>query len=254
MLHFRCNICGENSQIETQLLTREFPSCHACGSTARTRATMRVLSISLFGRCLALPDFPESQEITGLGMTDSEGYACALRKKFHYLNTYYHQEPRLDISSKEVPSDLIGSADFIISSEVFEHVIPPVSLAFENVWKMLKPGGAFILTVPYGTQPDTIEHFPELNEFEIIEENGSYSLRNVTKDGTLQEFGDLVFHGGPGSTLEMRVFAEAALPKHLQSAGFEAIEVHRTPDLAHGIAWPEPWSFPISAIKPASHT
>ncbi len=97
--------------------------------------------------------------------------------------------------------------DFIISSDVFEHVVPPVSRAFENVWKMLKPGGVFVLTVPYGAQRETVEHFPELNEFSIVERDGSFVLRNKTRTGVLQEFNDLVFHGGPRTTLEMRVFS-----------------------------------------------
>ena len=118
--------------------------------------------------------------------------------------------------------------------------------------KCSSQGGIFVLTVPYGTQAETIEHFPELYDFTIIADNGSYRLKNVTRSGEVQEFHDLVFHGGPGSTLEMRVFAEAALLRHLTEAGFEAITVHRTPDLPHGIWWPEPWSFPLSARRPMS--
>jgi len=184
-------------------------------------------------------------------MTDWEGYAVKLAEKFNYRNTYYHEEPRLDISAASIASELMEN-DFIISSEVFEHVAPPVSRAFENVWKMLKPRGVLVLTVPYGTQAETIEHFPELNEFSIVEKEGSFVLRNKTKGGIVQEFNDLVFHGGPGSTLEMRVFAENALIQHLNDAGFADVKVHRTADLVHGIWWPEPWAFPISGRKTRS--
>ena len=118
---------------------------------------------------------------------------------------------------------------------------------------MLKPGGVLVLTVPYGTWTETIEHFPELYDFTIIADDGSYRLENVTRSGEVQEFHDLIFHGGPGSTLEMRVFAEAPLLQHLTEAGFEAITVHRTPDLPHGIWWPEPWAFPFSARRPKTN-
>ncbi|MFZ0917863.1 MAG: methyltransferase domain-containing protein [Candidatus Udaeobacter sp.] len=182
-------------------------------------------------------------------MTDWEGYAVKLAEKFDYQNTYYHQEPRLDIAAANVASNFMGK-DFIISSDVFEHVTPPVSRAFENVWKMLKPGGVFILTVPYGTQQETVEHFPELNEFSVVERDGSFLLRNKTRTGILQEFNNLVFHGGPGATLEMRIFSETALIQHLKDAGFTNIKVHRVADLVHGIWWPEPWAFPMSARKP----
>jgi SAM-dependent methyltransferase len=197
-----------------------------------------------------LPEFPVKKELRGLGMTDSEGYAQRLAEKFSYENTYLHQEPYLDISATEVAPERMESSDFVISSEIFEHVVPPVARAFQNTFEILKPDGIFILTVPYGLNSETVEHFPDLNDYTIIEENGSYRLRNVTRSGEVQEFRNLVFHGGPGSTLEMRVFAEARLVQHLTEAGFEAITVHRAPDLAHGIWWPEPWAFPISARKP----
>lgn len=190
------------------------------------------------------------KELRGLGMTDSEGYAKRFAEKFSYENTYLHQEPYLDISASEIAPERLGSSDFIISSEIFEHVAPPVQKAFQNTFKMLKPGGVFVLTVPYGLDAETVEHFPDLNDYTIIEENGSYRLHNVTTAGVVQEFHDLVFHGGPGSTLEMRIFCEAALLEHLKGAGFEAITVYREPDLPHGIWWPERWAFPISARKP----
>jgi SAM-dependent methyltransferase len=250
-LRFYCNICSKPSLTDVLLLTREGATCQTCRSTARARAIIRVLSTELFGDSLLLPDFPRRPEIRGLGMTDWKGYAEKLAEKFDYRNTYYHREPKLDISAASIASELMAN-DFIISSEVFEHVVPPVSRAFENVWKMLKPGGVLVLTVPYGTQETTVEHFPELNEFSIVEKDSAFVLRNKTKAGVVQEFNDLVFHGGPGSTLEMRVFAENALIQHLKDAGFADIKVHQTADLVHGIWWPEPWAFPISGRKTKS--
>ena len=249
---FECNICGQRCLVAIDQLQREVASCEACGSSPRARAIIRALSLELFGQNFILRDFPESRRISGLGMTDWEGYAVRLAEKFRYTNTYYHQEPKLDISSPEVPESLVQSSDFIISSEIFEHVVPPVRRAFENTFKLLKPGGVLVLTVPYGTQAETVEHFPDLYDFTIIADTGSYRLENVTRSGDVQEFHDLIFHGGPGSTLEMRVFAEAALLRHLSEAGFEAVTVHRTPDFPHGIWWPELWSFPLSARRPKS--
>ena len=185
-------------------------------------------------------------------MTDSERCASPLAQKLGYRNTYYHQEPRLDIAAEELPAELVGSCDFVISSEVLEHVPPPVQRAFDNVARLLRPGGSFILTVPYGTQPSTVEHFPNLADFEVLEENGDYVLRNRAADGTIEHYRDLVFHGGPGATLEMRVFSEASIIEHLLAAGLTDINVHRTPDFVHGVFWPESWSLPISARKPKS--
>jgi SAM-dependent methyltransferase len=249
-LCFLCNVCGEVCLINGEELRREQVSCLRCNSSPRIRAIVRVLSLELLGQNLALPEFPTKKELCGLGTTDSEAYAKQLAEKFSYENTYLHQEPCLDISAAEVAPERLESSDFVISSEVLEHVKPPVSVAFANVYRILKPGGLFVLTVPYAPQQETIEHFPELNEFTLIEQSGSYKLRNVTQQGVVREFSGLVFHGGPGSTLEMRVFGEKALLSHLESAGFEEVKVHHTCDFRHGIWWPEPWSLPISARKP----
>lgn len=250
-LNFRCNLCGESVTAPMTAFGREQPSCAACSSTGRERAIIRALSLELFEADLAIPDFPLRPDLRGFGLSDSGRYATALAQKLGYENTFYHQEPRLDIAAETLPARLIESVDFIISSEVFEHVLPPVSQAFENVFQILKPGGVFVLTVPYGLQPATIEHFPELNDFTVIANGGGAPfLRNVTRDGVIEEFRNLVFHSGDGSTLEMRVFCEADLLRQLEAAGFKAIQIHRTPDFSRGICWPEPWSFPISARKP----
>ena len=198
-------------------------------------------------------DFPHRKNLRGLGLTDWEGYSSALAEKFDYINTYFDQEPRLDISATEIPPERHSAYDFIISSEVFEHVVAPVERAFQNVITMLKPGGVFILTVPYGLQSETIEHFPELHDFSIVEHGGQFELHNITKTGVKQSFKELVFHGGPGSTLEMRVFAQSDLLRHLTGAGFENITTYATPDFSHGIWWPEPWSWPITSRKPNHH-
>ena len=188
----------------------------------------------------------------GLGLTDSENYASRLAQKFDYHNTYLHQEPYLDITA-ELSSDQLGSYDFVISSEIFEHVRPPVARAFENVFRLLRPGGLFILTVPYGLQPETIEHFPELHDFSVAEVDGKHVLTNITRGGAVQKFDRLVFHGGPGTTLEMRVFAECDIIRHLTSVGFLNVAIHREPLFQFGIWWPQQWSRPISARKPKAN-
>ena len=124
-LLFYCNICGKLSLTDVRRLDRETPTCQACHSNARVRAVIQVLSTELFRENLLLPDFPTRREIHGLGMTDWEGYAVKLSGKFDYQNTYYHEEPRLDIAAASIAPEFMGK-DFIISSDVFEHVVPPV--------------------------------------------------------------------------------------------------------------------------------
>ncbi len=249
MFAFQCNLCGADCQFELDRLDRETVSCPSCNSTPRTRAIVHLLGQKLLGQSIPLPQFPIRRSLSGLGMTDSENYAAGLAQKFTYQNTYFHKHPYLDIAAELKPEQL-GSYDFVISSEVFEHVVPPVALAFANVFRLLKLGGLLIFTAPYGEQSETIEHFPDLHDFTIAELDRNYTLTNLTREGTMQKFDHLVFHGGPGKTLEMRIFAESDLLRHLGAAGFSEIEIHRQPCLQYGIWWTRPLSLPISARRP----
>jgi len=202
--------------------------------------------MELFGRSLCVEDFPdEARELKGMGMSDSEKYASRLSRKFRYTNTFYHQEPKFDVQNP--PNDLDGRFNFVISSDVFEHVAPPVEQAFKNLHDIFASGGILIFTVPFGIEGETIEHFPDLYDYRIEKKADEYTLRNCTKDGRIQEFHDLCFHGGPGSTLEMRLFSESDICKHLADAGFSSIRVHREPAFEWGIYWNAPWSVPVTA-------
>jgi SAM-dependent methyltransferase len=198
---------------------------------------------------MAIPDWPANMAIKGVGLSDWHGYASRLPRKVDYINTYFHTEPYLDICRP--PAEYTGAFDFVISTEVYEHVPPPVSRAFEATYKILKPGGAFIFTVPFTNQPDTLEHFPDLNRFEIVKIDDDFVMVNKKTDGTYELHTKLVFHGGPGTTLEMRVFSRNAVLKHLQAAGFKNFEVMDQPYLEMGIIHNHPWSLPIVARKPA---
>jgi SAM-dependent methyltransferase len=210
-IEFRCNICGKTSQTPLSVVNnREAPSCTHCYSSLRMRSVVRALSLALFGESLAIPEFPKDKNILGLGMSDWEGYALPLAEKLGYTNTFYHENPRLDIMNLSGWPE--NNYDFVISSDVFEHIPPPVSIAFENVCQLLKPGGVFIFTVPFTKTGITQEYFPELHDYRIVTtEDGKRILVNCTRDGREQAFDNLVFHGGDGFTLEMRLFSEPCL-------------------------------------------
>jgi SAM-dependent methyltransferase len=121
------------------------------------RAMIHLLSQALFGRGIALFDFPIRKDIRGIGLSDWIGYAAPLAQKLNYTNTFYHQEPRLDIT--DIDPSLEETLDFLIATDVFEHIAPPISVAFENSHKLLKPTGVFILTVPYGKDAVPVQDF-----------------------------------------------------------------------------------------------
>jgi SAM-dependent methyltransferase len=252
-LHFCCNICGHMNLAPMASLQREEPSCAKCSSTVRMRGIVHALSVALFGKSLSLPNFPERKSIFGKGMSDWDGYAKPLSKKLSYINTFYHKEPHLDIT--QIASKDLNSLDFIVSSDVFEHVAPPVSVAFKNARKMLRDNGVFVFSVPYTLEVETIEHFPNLYEFKIKNRGDTRVLVNRTREGDLEEFEDLVFHGGEGETLEVRVFSRNDLLKELHEAGFEDVEIMSEPYFEHGVYWPKPWSLPIIArcSSPVAH-
>lgn len=246
-LIFQCNICSAKCAIPLGALDREAGHCGACDSKMRFRSVVHHLSIGLFGESLAIRDFPPaSRLLSGIGMSDSPRLAAPLERRLRYRNTFYHQQPRLDIQSPA--AEHFGAYDFVISSDVFEHVDPPVENAFVNLRRLLKPGGLLVFTVPFAMQGDTVEHFPELHQYTIEDRGGSFVLVNTTVDGRRQEHANLVFHGGPGSTLELRLFSESSLRRNLESAGFGKIEFHREPCFKWGIYWKAPWSVPVTAV------
>ncbi len=242
---FRCNLCGTRNAVALAALDRESPSCAGCGSSVRLRAMAHLLVTELFGEPAILPELPVRRDLVGIGLSDDLSYARPLARKLRYRNTWFHAEPRLDIA--DVPAALEGRHDFLLASDVFEHVTPPVGRAFVNARRLLKPGGVFVFSVPYSLEDETVEHFPELHDFRLYEEWGSWRLRNRTVGGRVQVFDRLVFHGGPGSTLEMRLFSRAGLEREFAAAGFAQLRLAAEPYLPFGIVWPQPWSIPMVA-------
>jgi SAM-dependent methyltransferase len=191
--------------------------------------------MELFGRSLPLKSFPRSKHVRGMGLSDALLFSKVFSKRFDYQNTCYHREPRFDIMTPNTGS----SFDFVIASEIFEHVPPPVQRAFDNLARLLKPGGIAVFSSPWESEGESVEHFPELYDWQLVNLTSGYVLLNRTADSRLQTFDHLVFHGGPGNTLEMRVFSKEGLLAHCQAAGFEVEFAEDNADL--GIVW-EPWS------------
>lgn len=246
---FKCNLCGSDATIPYDKIHREGGACTSCGSNVRFRSLVYALSKTLFGKPLVISDFPDSKKIVGIGMSDAEHYADRLEKKFSYTNHFYHTEPFLDIT--DVSDDMHESCDFIISSDVFEHVLPPRSTAFENTFKILKPGGVFIFSVPYSDLPNTVEYYPDLHNYHVIDFEGRKLLINQTKGGKVELFDGLFWHGGEGSTLELRVFSKDDVIYLLEKSGFENITIYDEDVEEFGIyKRKQTHSFIITAEKP----
>jgi len=244
---FQCNICGGSSDEDPRRFNREKPTCAACGSSLRSRSLTYLLSLELFGAGIPLPSFPTLKEVCGLGLSDWEGYARRLAEKFDYRNTFFHQAPRFDINDPPAGSD--GQYDFITAAEIFEHVPPPAAAAIANAFRLLKPAGVLVMSVPWLLDGETREHFPNLYHFEVVNLGGAPVLVNRRSDGGVEVFDSLSFHGGHGSTVEMRVFTLPSLLDNLRAAGFAEIKILREEEPRYGIVRVEDYSLPIAARK-----
>jgi SAM-dependent methyltransferase len=215
MIEFTCNVCGSRNAVAE--FAAEPASC-ACGSNVRTRALIHLLSMELVGRNLILADFPSLKSVRALGMSDKGCYASILQEKFDYRNTFYEREPQFDFSKPHI--DLYGTLDFVLSADVLKHVAPRVETTLTEVYRLLKPHGFLVATVPCSSGEMLREHYPDLHEYRILPLGGTPVLVNRRRDGHLEVTDELAFHGGVGATLEMRQFTVPALYEELLASRF----------------------------------
>lgn len=239
---FFCNCCLAFRGVTVTLDLREGLVCPSCGLNSRQRAILiaaqRITRRKLFRK----------KSFSIVGVSDGVPIESAFKVRFRgkYKNFEFHTQPYLDITN--VDSVLESSADIVTCSEVLEHVQPPINLAFDGLYKLLKPGGWLILSVPHrGPNALHEEHFPVMTNSELINEP-IQKLRGTDLDGNKREFTELVFHGGAGSTLEYRVFSETSLRDNLENSGFKNIKAQSDARII-GCLW-EPWSRVWAAQKP----
>ena len=244
-LDYTCNVCGAACCSETEELGRETASCKTCKSTVRMREVAYLASVALFGTGLPIPNMPVRPQLRGIGLSDWWEYANRLAHRITYTNSWFHQEPRLDIT--DVPDHQAGQYDLVISTDVFEHVMPPVQLAFDGAARLLKRGGALVVTVPWQDDRDTLEHYPDAVDYKVVEVGGRHEVDLVLAGEVRRRVTDPCFHGGPGSTLEMRLFSLPGILEGLGRAGFRSVRVLRTDVLEFGIRHPSDLSLPLLA-------
>ena len=213
----------------------------------RFRAILLALSRALFGMDLKVLDFPSLDSVRGFGISDSEIYSGRLKSHFSYTNTCFDREPSFDLTRPDEKE--FGRNDFVICSDVLEHVPQPLDAALRTLAALLKPAGVLILTAPYTLDESTLEHFSGLHETGLAEIGGKTVLVNRAADGGYQVFDRLVFHGGQGSTLEMRVFSEADLRAMLMAAGLSNVRFETSGNREFGVVFSGPCSLPIVASR-----
>ena len=232
-----CSICFRITKTINNLNSREGTNCGHCNSTSRDRQIVYQLHRNVIKRKFIRP----FDEFKIIGVSDGYLVSKILTKIYrkNYTNYKYTEDPKLDI--KKVPEELFGIADFLICSEVLEHVAPPVEEAFLGLFNLLKNKGKLIFSVPHTDNTHQhIEHFPETLIYNLEEEETSKKLIGVSTLGDEFVFENLVFHGGDGFTIEFRIFSENSVISNLEKVGFHNLLKVNNKRLI-GAVW-EPWS------------
>jgi O-antigen biosynthesis protein len=169
----RCGICGSSGKLYFDMpdrglrnehgigVFRETLSCRFCGSTTRQRTlayALRVVARERWGREETSLD-AVFRKLDQVKIWDTDSYSPMSKLMRSY---------KLGMVSKYLPDRLFGSElesgvfnidlqridfesnrfDVILSSDIMEHV-PNDGAAHSEIFRCLKPGGAYIFTVPY---------------------------------------------------------------------------------------------------------
>jgi len=209
---WQCLACGcVNNPVEST--STESQTCHACSATWRDRVVLGAVLVGLEVGLFPLPSLAPDWSRTGLGIADAQAVAAPLASRFDYVNGHFHRYPYLDL--RAVPMDLEGRAEFVICSEVLEHVEPPVQVAIDGLARLLRPGGFVVITVPEVGLREPGEYYPGLNEWAPRED---HSLDWHSNDGWHYD-PDPEWHGGAGLTLTFRRWTDVELDTAIDASG-----------------------------------
>jgi SAM-dependent methyltransferase len=248
---FVCNVCGTTNCVPKRRVAREDGHCAKCECYGRLRSMMYALTSRFSPDEPILASMTPRKQIRGIGCSDW-GYTALLAEKFDYINTFYDEAPKLDLCDVDWSRWPAGSIDFITCTDVLEHVAPPVDRAFENIFRLLKPGGVAILTVPCSLEPATREHFADLHDWRIdATDDRRRVLINRRRDGTIERYDDLRFHVGIGLTLEFRLFSRRGLIETVERAGLRVANLYDQPISPYALPLCE-HEFVLVAEKPGA--
>lgn len=180
-----CPLCGIESTFDGFTDNeRESGTCSNCGSSNRQRQ-MAMMIRSLCDQAQTGPvAFPDGYAIYN---TESTGpLHAALRSTGGYVFSEYFGaqyqggEQVNGIRHEDLQALSFGENAFnlVLSSDVLEHMPRPYD-AHREIFRVLKPGGRHIFTVPF---------YP----WEALDER-----RAIERDGRIEYFGEKLYHGDP---------------------------------------------------------
>ena len=202
----QCNICGHQGDFLNPVPGSEGWHCSNCSASSRHRMLMYVLGSVLGLNELPVYLWPQNKRLKILEPCSRGPQALFLKEKFDFY------APEFDLAKIQSGADPRHYADLqtlafkdetfdiIIATEVFEHVRQDVK-GFQEVFRTLKRGGTFLLTVPYDHQREQTNVF--------VKVDGDRNIHLVPPR----------YHGGGGSTLAYREYGRDLLDL-LHSVGF----------------------------------
>jgi len=202
----QCNLCGHQGKFLNPEHEREGYHCANCSSSSRNRTVMFALGRLLGYEGMPIYLWPQRKDLKILEPCPRGPQAMFLRDKFDYYAPEFDAEKIKAGADPRDFADLQNLAfadetfDVIITSDVFEHVREDLK-GYQEVYRTLKKGGTFVLTVPY-------DHQREKTIVRVAVEGD--------KDIFLME---PRYHGGGGSTLAYREYGRDLL-ELLRAVGF----------------------------------
>ncbi|PIE23355.1 MAG: hypothetical protein CSA62_08135 [Planctomycetota bacterium] len=211
---FRCNVCGEASGSALSGLERgeDQPSCGQCGASLRVRSLVHALSLALFGRSMAIVDFPVGWPMKGHGLSEPGPHVDGLAARMDFSNSPPLPESVPGLLNRELEQAKPGSLDFLIVDDVLEQFAPPRQSAFNQAVGLLRPGAVLIFALP-----------AEMREPEPGEGADRFRQKTENEEGP----GDLPCNGAPGASLTMPEGVEAQIRRHLAAAGMQPPRLHK---------------------------
>lgn len=183
-----CPICEEEVVFSAAYAWfRDHLICSGCGSVPRERALMRVIA-----EC-----FPNYKKLTIHEASPIErGAALKLKRECpNYSTSHYFKNVRFGqidkrtgyrCESLEALTYKDDSFDLFVTQDVMEHLFNP-DLAFKEIARVLKPGGAHIFTVPIMNKHKRSQVWASQNEQKetVFHHPAEYHGNPIDKEGSL---------------------------------------------------------------------
>jgi SAM-dependent methyltransferase len=217
----RCGVCGHTGEyVVTDAPTRESHECQACGASLRYRFQASAIAATYGYPGGTLAELCERASFRSLAIYEPGiigPFRRWLRELPGYVNSYYWPdvapgEERDGVRCEDLRSLTFAddSFDLAISSDIFEHVRGPTR-AFAELFRVLRPGGRHIFTVPLGWPLQATTRAR-------VDYSGPEDVFIVPPE----------YHGSPTDPRGSLVYTDFGmdLPEELRGLGFETVAHH----------------------------